>query len=215
VRRETRLWATGILLSLSLSAPATPAAGQEAYVFVNRGTSTNPEFGGLGGVGVAAAFRIDDWIRVQMGLDRRSTDLFRTGIACVNAVVEWKCSPDGIETENSFSSFSVFVLPSIQPTDLLRLSLGPGVVIGTADSDSEPLSGREAKVFIKKTANAGAAGLIDAQLKPSASLPFVLVVQGELRRIRLVACDPDPTVYSPFCGSDWWSEVKVGIGLRF
>ncbi|MGD2068500.1 MAG: hypothetical protein PVI57_07420 [Gemmatimonadota bacterium] len=192
-----------------------PAASQEAHVFLVRGSSGDADFESTRGVGVALAFRIGDALRVQVGLDTRRARLRRVGIACINPQVGWRCATDEIATENRFSSFSVAVLPSWRPWDMLRVSAGAGVVVGSADSDNVASSGRQALIFVRETAQAGGVVVADAQLRPARSLPLVLVGQWQARRIALEGCSEIEDTYDPFCGTDWWSELQLGLGLRF
>lgn len=204
-----------ILLLALTGALHAPVAGQEAHVFLVRGSSGDADFGSTRGAGVALAFRLGDRLRVQVGLDTRRARLDRVGTACINPQVGWRCTTEEIATENRFGSFSVAVLPSWRPWEGLRVSAGAGVVVGSADSDNVASSGRQALVFVRETAQAGGLVVADAQLRPVRSLPLVLVGQWQARRIALEGCSEIEDTYDPFCGTDWWSELQLGLGVRF
>ncbi len=204
-------------LLLCAVASTLPAAlpAQNAFVVVGRGVSGSAAFPNVGLQGAAVTFAVNESWGVQVGVDTRTSSLMRTGETCINPQVDFQCVTEGISTENHFLSVSASALYSWTPVDRISLSVGPGILVGTGTSDNQPVSNRFAKVFVRKSAQFGVLGLGEVIFKPVASLPLVAVGQWQARRVFLEGCGGDAATYTPFCGSDWWSEFRAGVGVVF
>ncbi len=201
-----------VALLVSVAGPG-PLRGQDVQAFVVSGRSDHRAFPSTSGAGIGTAFQVHPRIRAEVQLDRLVSRLDRVGRACVRPTLGHQCGVEAIRTRNTFASFSAAALATMQPRAFVRLGVGFGVVMGTTDSSNEAASGRQADVFVQRTAHAGVLARLSVRIQPAPGVPLHLLGQWELRRVSLGTCSGGPDSYAPFCGVVGSAELRVGAGV--
>lgn len=209
---------TGLVLCTFATAVPVATSAQQAQLYYVDSQTAPAAFHGAGGFGGALTLQVRDWFGLRASLDRRARSSIETGVSCVNTTVNVDCEEDRLHLDSRMTAVTISGVPSWSPTPRIELGTGAGVVISQIGTDVTGESGLIPKVFTTGTGNLGFLALGLVRISPVPTSPLFLSAEWQGRYIDLEGCPVEQGALAPlapFCGAGWWTELHMGVGLRF
>lgn len=148
---------------------------------------------------------------------RYSDSTSKPGIVCQVYSPRIDCTTEGVDTSVRVGSARVEVLKLVPLGERIQLGVGGGASFNSLLVTATGESGRMADTGTPSSGNLGGLGTMSLALTPVASVPLTLRATGSLHWVRFNGCESpdDPTSgYAPFCGTDRFREIHVGLSYR-
>lgn len=210
---STRLAA--VLVVLAAFTAARPAAAQEVSGHLVAMQSGVAELDGMRGLSASFTVHLPLVIPTAVRVDalRVNEATNDTVVVCSIYNPNTGCNRAAVSTTLNLKSFRVSVMPELRPGGRVRLAAGPGLSVNNLNGDSRDRLGREGPLFIPRTAQLGRLLTAEVDVQPLARLPFTLYASGTSHWIPFNGCAP--AYHDPFCGTQQFTEIRVGAGFRF
>jgi hypothetical protein len=206
--------AVSAALALPALHPSNALAAQELGAFVTGASSPNPELPAPRGFGVYGEIEVRRaWI-FRLTYARLNDDVSKTGTVCQIYSPRIGCGPELVDTSSRLGGLRLGIMRSLHVGSTLRLAAGGGLSFNSISADAVGESGRPADLLLPKAGHTGYQALVTLGLKPLEQLPLRLSASVGANWVRFVGCsDPEESTgsYDPFCGTDRFDEVRVGL----
>lgn len=182
-----------------------------------RASSTNPELPDPQGIGLFAQFEARSGFGFRMMYVRTSNDTDKPGIVCQVYSPRIGCITEGVVTSAGVGSFRAEGTRAVPLGERLQVDISAGATFNSLSVEATGISGRPADTGVPSSGHIGGLGSVGLAVTPLPSVPLTLRAMGSLHWIRFNGCESpdDPTSgYAPFCGTDRFREIQVGVTYK-
>jgi hypothetical protein len=154
----------------------------------------------------------DFWISIHRVSD--ATD--KEGLVCQHYSPHIGCRNEPTHTSLSLSGLRLGALRPIPLDDRIIIRVGGGGSFNVLDGRATGDSGLRADLLIPKGGQIGAFVALLVELAPIPSLPVSLEGGLQIHWVDFSSCSGEvPPQYDPFCKSEAFREIHVGLSIPF
>jgi hypothetical protein len=204
---------------IPLGAPGfvAPALGaQELGAFYSFGSSDQVEIPDPTGFGAFAQWEFPGSWLVRVSLHRFAQDTYKEGVVCANYSVRIDCISEMVDTSVTMGGLRGALMRAFHVGKVARIGAGLGVSFNQINAEATGETGRRADLLAPNTGQLGFLALLSGALAPLPSIPVRLTgtVTGHWVNFRSCSSN-EPPQYAPFCGTDLFKDVELGVSYTF
>jgi hypothetical protein len=216
MKRKRRAISPALILSYALILSPPPLASQELGLFFTASSSDHPELPTPVGFGAFALMDLAPGWLVRLSYHRASDETRKEGIVCRNYSARIECLPEMVETSVTLGGLRGALVRPFTVGGRVRLGVGIGGSFNQIDAEATGITGRRADLLTTNTGQLGVLGLFTAAVAPIPGAPFRVMGTASAHWVNFRSCSGmDPPQYDPFCGSDSFNELEVGMSYAF
>lgn len=205
-----------LLLPGLLPLSSSHLKAQEVGTFLTVARSNQLELPSPSGFGASALMELVPGWLVRLSFHRTADDTSKEGIVCRNYSARIGCLPEMTETSVTLNGFRGALLRTFESVGGARLGVGAGGSFNQINAAATGVSGRVADLLAPNSGQLGFLVLLSGAVTPVPRIPVRVsgTVTGHWVNFRSCS-DNDPPQYSPFCGTDRFEEIELGLSYAF
>jgi len=209
-----------LLLPLVLSGlipfGVTPLASQELGGFFSFGSSDQVELPSPSGFGAFAQWEFPGPWLVRLSLHRVGQDTRKEGIVCRNYSARIDCHPEMTDTSVTMGGLRGAFMKAFDLGGRVRIGGGIGASFNQIHAEATGEEGDRADLLAPNTGQVGFLALLTAAIAPVPGIPVRIKGTVTSHWVNFRSCSSnEPPEYAPFCGSNTFKDVELGLSYTF
>ena len=205
-----------LILAGLTSFGATPLESQELGAFFSMVSSDQVELPNPTGFGAFAQLEVPGPWLARLSLHRFSDGTRKMGTVCRNYSARIDCHPEMTDTSVTMSGLRGAFMRAFHLGGLARVGAGVGVSFNQVSAEATGEAGGPADLLAPNTGQLGVLVLFSAAVNPVPGVPVRITGTLTGHWVKFRSCSSnDPPEYAPFCGTNAFKDVEMGLSYTF